>query len=197
LSLTLEPDPLNDAPDRIGFKTAEYDSLPGTPPFKWESTRGLGGSFAYNAAETADDMLSAADLVDFLVDTVAKNGNVLINVGPDSYGKIPAIQQAPLLGLGDWMSVNGEAIYNTRPWTRFNNERGRALRYTQTDTALYAIVIGEVEAKFTIEAPDVAWHSVEVLGAEVVASEQQDGLLTLTIDRALAGPAVTVRYGLK
>ena len=46
-------------------------------------------------------MLAAAKLVNYLVDTVAKNGNVLINVGPDSYGHIPDIQQAPLLGLGD------------------------------------------------------------------------------------------------
>ena len=41
--------------------------------------------FAFNAAETATDMLTAAELADYLVDTVAKNGNVLINVGPDSF----------------------------------------------------------------------------------------------------------------
>ena len=108
-------------------------------------------------------MLTAAKLVDYLVDTVAKNGNVLINVGPDSYGHIPDIQQAPLLGLGDWMHINGEAIYATRPWIRFRNARGRALRYTQSDTALYAIVIGGVEQSFTIEQPGIASRSIDVL----------------------------------
>jgi len=191
-----EPDPLKDDPARVGFKTAEYDSLPGIAPFKWESTRGLGGSFAYNARETAADMLSASDLVDYVIDTVAKNGNVLINIGPDSYGRIPLIQQNPLLGLGDWMAINGEAIYATRPWIRFKNERGRDLRYTQNDTALYAIVAGDVEESFTIEHPGIAWRSVAVLGAKVMRTEDHDGLLTLFLDKPLAGPAVVVRFDL-
>jgi len=194
--LSMEPDPLKDDPARLGYKTAEYDSLPGVPPFKWESTRGLGGSFAYNAHETAADMLSAADLVDFLVDTVAKNGNVLINIGPDSFGHIPIIQQHPLLGLGDWMAVNGEAIYGTRPWTRYKNERGRELRYTQSDTALYAIVMGDVEESFTIERPDVKSSDIDVLGANVMRAEENDGMLTLFLDKSVAGPAVVVRFNL-
>ena len=197
LLLSSEADPLADDPARFGYKTAEYDSLPGTPAFKWESTRGLGGSFAFNAAETTADMLSPAELIDYLVDTVAKNGNVLINVGPDSYGHIPDIQQAPLLGLGEWMSINGEAIYATRPWRRFKNVRGRELRYTQSDTALYAIVMGAVEQSFTIEQPGIASSSIEVLGAEVVRTQDHDGLLTLTLNRPLKSPAVVVRFNVR
>ena len=187
---------MEDDPARFGYKTAEYDSFAATPSFKWETTRGLGGSFAFNARETAADMLSSADLVDYLIDTVSKNGNVLINVGPDSYGQIPLIQQAPLLGLGDWMLVNGEAIYDTRPWTRFNNERGRELRYTRTDTALYAIVLGGVSSSFTIEQPDITWSNIAVLGAEVVRADAAEGMLTIEIDQPLAGPAVVVRFDL-
>jgi alpha-L-fucosidase len=196
LVLSSDSDPLKDDPTRVGFKTAEYDSLPGTPSFKWESTRGLGGSFAFNAAETAADMLTPTDLIDYLVDTVAKNGNVLINVGPDSYGRIPLIQQAPLLGLGDWMAVNGEAIYATRPWTRFKNERGREVRYTKSDTALYAIVLGSVDESFSIEQPGIDWDSVEVLGSKVIRTENQDGLLNIYLESALTSPAVVVRYSL-
>jgi alpha-L-fucosidase len=195
LMLSNQSATMQDDPARFGFKTAEYDSFHGIPPFKWESTRGLGGSFAYNSAETAEDMLSSADLVDFLVDTVAKNGNVLINVGPDSYGQIPQIQQAPLLGLGEWMAVNGEAIYATRPWIRFENLRGRNLRYTQNDSALYAIVLGDVEETFTIEQPGIRWRNIAVLGAEVVRTESNnDDMLTIKIDQPLPGPAVVVRF---
>lgn len=196
LMVSLQPDPLKDDPARFGYKTAEYDSLPGVPPFKWESTRGLGGSFAYNARETAADILKAEDLIDFLIDTVAKNGNVLINVGPDSYGHIPQIQQAPLLGLGDWLAVNGESIYGTRPWERFKNKRGRELRYTRNDTALYAIVLGNVETRFTIEAPEIAWRDIDVLGAEVLRTDKHHGELTIFLDQPIAGPAAVVRFNL-
>ena len=187
---------MEDDPARFGYKTAEYDSFAAIPPFKWETTRGLGGSFAFNATETAADMLSSADLIDFLIDTVSKNGNVLINVGPDSFGQIPQIQQAPLIGLGDWMTRNGEAIYDTRPWTRFKNTQGRELRYTSTDSTLYAIVLGEVATSFTIEQPGIPWSSVAVLGAEVVQTEDADGMLTLEIEQPLPGPAVVVRFDL-
>ncbi|MEZ5572055.1 MAG: alpha-L-fucosidase [Halioglobus sp.] len=187
---------MKDDPARFGFKTAEYDSFTDIPPFKWESTRGLGGSFAYNASETAADMLTASDLVDFLIDTVSKNGNVLINVGPDSFGQIPPIQQSPLLGLGDWMAVNSESIYGTRPWKRFKNQRGRELRYTQKNKMLYAIVLGDTQKRFSIEQPDVEWRKVDVLGAEVVQTESHNGMLNIVIDRAMPGPAVVVRFTL-
>lgn len=194
--LTGMADPLANDPARIGFKTAEYDSLPGIAPYKWEATRGLGGSFAFNAAETAADMLDGAELVTFVVDTVAKNGNVLINVGPDSYGRIPDIQQAPLLALGRWLAVNGEAVYGTRPWQRFSSARGRDLRYTAKEDALYAIVYGDVGERFTIEHPGVPWSEVTVLGAALEEQVEGDGMLTLTLDRALSGPAAVVRFGL-
>jgi alpha-L-fucosidase len=197
LLISMEPDPLKDDPARFGYKTAEYDSLPGIPPYKWESTRGLGGSFAYNARETAADTLKAKDLIDFLIDTVAKNGNVLINVGPDSYGQIPSIQQSPLIGLGDWLAVNGEAIYGTRPWIQFKNSVGRELRYTRSDNALYAIVLGDVGESFSIEQPNANWNSVDVLGAAVLRTEKRDSELAIFLDKPIAGPAAVVRFNLQ
>ncbi|MDX1736220.1 MAG: alpha-L-fucosidase, partial [Halioglobus sp.] len=196
LLLAIDGDPLRDDPARIGFKTAEYDSLPGIAPFKWEATRGLGGSFAFNRAETAQDMLQAEDLVTFLVDTVAKNGNVLINVGPDSYGQIPAMQQAPLLGLGEWLAVNGEAIYGVRPWQRFGNERGRELRYTAGHNVLYAVVYGEVGERFSIERPGIEWSSIEVLGAQVTNIDVAADELQIQLLQPLNTPAAVVRFTL-
>ncbi|MBT4520415.1 MAG: alpha-L-fucosidase [Halieaceae bacterium] len=189
-----QPGELTDDPDRYGFKTVEYSHLAGIAPFKWESTRGLGGSFGFNRRETASDMLNSAQLVEYLVETVAKNGNVLINVGPDSFGQIPMIQQAPLLGLGKWMDLNGEAVYGTRPWKRFQNENGRKLHYTQSDEALYAIVDGPAQSTFTIEDPGIEYSDVQVLGAQLVRLIERPGELELQLDRALEAAAVVVRY---
>ena len=43
--------------------------------------------------------------------TVANNGNLLINVGPKADGTIPDWQEDRLLALGQWLEINGEAIY--------------------------------------------------------------------------------------
>ena len=45
-----------------------------------------------------------------MVDTISKGGNILINVGPTLEGVIPLIMQERLLQMGDWLSVNGEAV---------------------------------------------------------------------------------------
>ncbi len=51
-----------------------------------------------------------------LVDVVSKNGNLLLNIGPQSNGTIPHEVQTVLREIGAWLRVNGEAIYSTRPW---------------------------------------------------------------------------------
>lgn len=62
---------------------------------------------------------TASDVIGELIDVVSKNGGILLNIGPRPDGTIPAEERAVLEGLGDWMSVNSEAIYGTRPWHVF------------------------------------------------------------------------------
>lgn len=66
-----------------------------------------------------DQYRTAKSLIQQLVDTVSKNGNLLLNVGPKSDGTIPVEVSAVLLQIGDWLRVNGKAIYDTRPFTVF------------------------------------------------------------------------------
>lgn len=86
-----------------------------------------------------DSFKSAESLVHQLIDIVSKNGNLLLNVGPDSHGEIPAEAQQVLLKIGAWLEVNGEAIYGTRPWRIFGEgpTKVAAGSFHDTDTAKY------------------------------------------------------------
>ena len=97
------------------FFTPEYQTFENIVPTKWESCRGLGQFFGYNQLEMEENYIKAEDLIRSFIDIVSKNGNLLINIGPKSDGTVPEPQMQCLLGLGEWLDVNGEAIFGTKP----------------------------------------------------------------------------------
>ena len=124
------------------FKTPEYAVYPEIQEDKWESCRGVGHSFGINNIETQSDMLTGEELIWMLADTVSKNGNLLLNVGPAADGTIPEMQQKPLLELGAWLSRCGDAIYGTRPWQTAEGQLadGTPVRFTARGDKVYAII---------------------------------------------------------
>ncbi|MEH2236977.1 alpha-L-fucosidase [Nostoc sp.] len=125
------------------FSTPEYSQLKQIEPKKWESTRGLGYSFGYNQNDTDLNMISVDELVDSFVDIVSKNGNLLLNIGPNADGSISKLQTERLLGLGKWLDVNGEAIFGSRYWIRSEDvsTQGIRVRYTTNKGNLYAVLL--------------------------------------------------------
>ncbi|XP_026329132.1 putative alpha-L-fucosidase [Hyposmocoma kahamanoa] len=84
---------------------------------KWENAFTLDRySWGYRSDMTIADVLSIEELIENVVSTVSCGGNVLINVGPTKEGIIVPIFQERLLQLGEWLLINGEAIYNTSAW---------------------------------------------------------------------------------
>lgn len=101
-----------------GIYTPEYQPDLEFEDHAWEESRGMGHSYGYNRVEDAWDYNATRTLVLHLIDKVSRGGNFLLDIGPDGFGQIPPIMQQRLLEIGDWMKVNGEAIYGTRRWQR-------------------------------------------------------------------------------
>jgi alpha-L-fucosidase len=131
------------------FSTPEFSVLTDISPTKFETVRGMGRGFGYNQNENDTTLDSAETLVRLLVDVVSKNGNLLLNVGPQSDGSIPPEQMSRLQAIGAWLDVNGGAIFGTRPWTRSAGvtDSGTPIRFTHgADGTVYAVVLGPVTA---------------------------------------------------
>ncbi|MFZ1939192.1 MAG: alpha-L-fucosidase [Terracidiphilus sp.] len=105
-----------------------------------------------------DEYRDAKSLIDELVDVVSKNGNLLLNVGPKSDGSIPDQARAILLQMGQWLKINGDAIYGSRPWLVYGEGPTKVassakdsdrqeftaedIRFTTHNGSLYAIALG-------------------------------------------------------
>ena len=127
-----------------------------------------------------------------MVDIVSKNGNLLLDVGPEDDGTIPPVQMERLEALGAWLKQNGDAIYDTVPWQRAvgKTAEGDDLRFTRKGTDLYATIMGTPKARTaTIEGvrarPGV---KVTMLGDTTpLDSNSSGGNLKVTLPEHLPG----------
>jgi alpha-L-fucosidase len=138
-----------------GIFTPEYQPDMDFPNHDWEESRGMGFSYGYNREEDAWDYNSTQSLIIALIDKVSRGGNFLLDIGPDEHGKIPPIMQERLLQMGEWLQINGAAIYNTRRWKQpFQWSEGRKdYKYKNAHATDDWKTGGDVMLKLTVD-PD-------------------------------------------
>jgi alpha-L-fucosidase len=120
-----------------------------------------------------EDCLSVRELVHMVVNGVSKNGNFDINVGPTAEGLISDVEREPLLALGKWLDVNGEALYGTRPWKITDED---TTLFTAKGDYVYAIFLEWQGEKFHIgSVRPVEGSPVTMLGVPGSLKWYRDG----------------------
>ena len=166
--------PSNDDTKQIGsivdFEKVGTRSPAGIRPGSWMVDDPIGNSWGYIDGLK---LASAESIIGKLIDTVSKGGFYLFNISPTAEGVIPEDQQAVLLKIGAWLEVNGEAIYGTRPWSRFGDG---GFHFTSKGNAVYALATKWPDGEAVITGVGKV-RSVTLLGAGELAFRQEgDGV---------------------
>jgi alpha-L-fucosidase len=144
-------------PEGAGVFDIERGQLKGVAPMLWQNDTAVSkNSWGYIKGQ---DYKSSTSIIHDLIDIVSKNGCLLLNIGPRPDGTIPLPEQQILRDIGQWLSVNGEAIYGTRPWrifgsgptevpegeftdTKRKSFTPQDIRFTTSGDTIYVIALG-------------------------------------------------------
>jgi alpha-L-fucosidase len=132
----------------------------------WEGIATTNNSWGYKSYD--DDWKKPIEILYWLIANVSKGGNLLLNVGPDGRGVMPREAVSNLRKVGEWLKVNGAAIYGTKPW-HIDHEGNSALKmggtehrkkakldfnfgsddfwFTQKDNKVYVIALARPEGR--------------------------------------------------
>jgi len=111
-------------------------------PEAWEACMTLGDRWGWTKNSSYH---SSGAIIRYLARAVARNGNLLLDVGPDANGELAPQAVTALKQIGGWLKANGEAIYATRPMPPY--ELGNICFTRKPDGTVYAIVLSQKDGE--------------------------------------------------
>jgi len=197
----------NAYPDNVAVYDIERGSSRATRKFPWQTDTSIGKkSWGWIRDE---ENKTPNEIIDALIDIVSKNGNLLLNLGPKPDGTIPEEQVKVLLAIGDWLKINGEGIYGTRPWEvaeegptvategSFGDQKpvaytAKDIRFTSKGSNGYAFCLDVPIEKIVIKSlalqsdPSKKIKSIELLGStEKIQWSQKNNRLEIFVPKSI------------
>lgn len=184
-----------DFPLGTGTVDLERNRMPQIYPDPWLTDNSISKKLWIWSTEL--ECYPTNNLIDDLVDIVSKNGCLLLNLAPHPDGTIPEDQKERMREMGKWLKLNGEAIYESRPWLiygegptetltghladmKFDGFGDEDIRFTTRDGQLYAIALGWPESgilpikSLSISRYNGKIKSIELIGHETPLSWKQN-----------------------
>ncbi len=158
-------------------------------PEAWEACMTLGDWWGWSKGSSYH---SSGNIIRYLVKAVARNGNLLLDVGPDAQGELDPKAVRTLKEVGDWLKVNGEAIYATRPVPPY--ELGNVFFTGKSDGTVYAIVLssqdGEAMPPSAVLPASLAANAktITLVGGDETALAAKAGPEPNTLEVSLPAP---------
>lgn len=166
------------------YFSSEYKDADGIgKDHPWEESRGIGGSYGFNRNENIDDYSTTTELIHELIEIVSNGGNLLLNVGPTADGRIPVIMQERLVEIGDWLSVNGDAIYESKPLKDQNIKiKGDHVYITTKNDIIYLICTTWPDDDLILNGLSKQITNIRLLGySKILEWTQEYNKLTITL----------------
>ena len=165
-------------------------------PVPWEKCMTISSAWGYRPN---DRYWTTDGIIRMLADVICRDGNFLLNVGPDRNGRIPPEAQRVLGEVGAWMRENGEAVYGTRAglWQPVDRVYGS----THAGDRVYLHILDpETFAGLTLPAVSEKFLRAELMSGEEIPLEQTDGGVKIGLPERLIAekrPDTVIRFVLE